>query len=120
MNSSFLYQIPGPVILATLFVVMVVANWLGFFVKQKQFKQKAAAAEGLGSVEGSLLGLLALLLSFTFSMSASKHDTRRQVIIEEANDIGTVILRCDLYQDSVRKQLRADFGGIPGSTHRLL
>jgi hypothetical protein len=41
-------------------------------------------------------------------MSASKFDTRRQLIVEEANDIGTTILRCDLYPDSIRNLFRAD------------
>jgi hypothetical protein len=41
-------------------------------------------------------------------MSASKFDTRRQLIVEEASDIGTAILRYDLYPDSVRTRLGAD------------
>lgn len=55
-----------------------------------------------------LLGLLGLLLAFTFSMSNSRYDTRRQLVIEEANNIGTVILRTDIYPDSVRKLLRSN------------
>lgn len=53
--------------------------------------------------------MLALLLSFTFGISASKNDGRRQVIVHEANNISTAILRCDLYPDSTRKALRIDF-----------
>jgi hypothetical protein len=108
MSSSFLFQVPELVIVAILFMAMILANYLGFYIKQRQFKQQPGSQDGLGSVEGSLLGLLALLLSFTFSMSAAKNDSRRQVIIQEANDIGTVILRCDLYPDSMRQLLRAD------------
>ena len=32
-----------------------------------------------------------------------------QITVDEANDIGTAILRCDMYPDSVRNPLRADF-----------
>lgn len=53
----------------------------------------------INPIEGSLLGLLALLLAFTFSMSASRYEARRTVVLSEANNIGTVILRCDLYPD---------------------
>ncbi|HPH47558.1 MAG TPA: hypothetical protein PKU83_11140, partial [Chryseolinea sp.] len=60
----------------------------------------------LSAINGTLLGLLGLLLAFTFSMASARFDTRRQLIIEEANDIGTVILRTDIYPDSVRKVLR--------------
>jgi flagellar biosynthesis regulator FlaF len=60
----------------------------------------------INPIEGSLLGLLALLLAFTFGMSASRYETRRAVMLSEANNIGTVILRCDLYPDSTRNKLR--------------
>jgi hypothetical protein len=65
--------------------------------------------KNMGVAEGSLLGLLALLLSFTFSMSSSRHDKRINIIVEEANNIGTAILRADLYPDSIRKAFRHDF-----------
>ena len=65
--------------------------------------------KSIGALEGSLLGLLALLLSFTFSMSSSRHERRVQVIVEEANDIGTAVLRADLYPDSIRNEFRKDF-----------
>lgn len=59
-----------------------------------------------GPINGTLLALLGLLLAFTFSMSNSRYDSRRQLVIEEANDIGTVILRTDIYPDSMRQLLR--------------
>lgn len=107
--NSFLFHTPAILICGLLFVLMIAFNRLGFYLLQTASKKDPNAAEGLGAVEGSLLGLLALLLSFTFSMSASKSDTRRQIIVQEANDIGTAILRCDLYPDSSRKQLKALF-----------
>ena len=60
----------------------------------------------LGAINGTLLGLLGLLLAFTFSMASSRFDSRRQLVIEEANDIGTVILRTDFFPDSTRRLLR--------------
>ena len=41
---------------------------------------------------GSILGLLAFLLAFTFSLAAARFDTRRQTVLEEANAIGTTFL----------------------------
>jgi hypothetical protein len=43
------------------------------------------------------MGMLGLLLAFTFGMSNDRYNKRRDLIIEEANDIGTAILRADLY-----------------------
>jgi hypothetical protein len=108
--NSFLFQTPAILICGLLFLLMIASNRLGYYVVQRANQQGAGTAgEGLGAIEGSLLGLLALLLSFTFSMSASKSDTRRQIIVQEANDIGTAILRCDLYPDSARSKLKPMF-----------
>lgn len=105
--SNSLFQIPAIIIAGGLFVLMIGMNYVGYCLRK--LKDPERATDGLGPVEGSLLGLLALLLSFTFSMSAGKSDSRRQVIVQEANNIGTAILRCDLYPDSTRRALKADF-----------
>jgi len=63
----------------------------------------------MGSIEGSILGVMSLLLGFTFSVAVSKYEARRHLVVEEANEIGTAILRCDMYPDSIRDPLRADF-----------
>ncbi len=46
-----------------------------------------------GSVLGSLLGLLALLLSFTFGMATQRYEARRLLMIEDAGTIGTLYMR---------------------------
>lgn len=43
----------------------------------------------------TLLGLLALLLSFTFSMAIGRYEDRRKIVVNEANAIGTAFLRAD-------------------------
>jgi len=53
--------------------------------------------------------LLFFLLAFTFGMSGSRYDSRRTIVVEEANDIGTAILRSDLYPDTERTLFRKDF-----------
>jgi hypothetical protein len=45
---------------------------------------------------GAVLGLLAFMLAFTFSMAASRFDARRQAVLHEANAIGTTYLRTRL------------------------
>lgn len=44
----------------------------------------------------AVLGLLAFILAFTFSMAATRFDARRQAMLEEANAIGTTYLRSRL------------------------
>ncbi|MDB5155466.1 MAG: hypothetical protein JWR50_173 [Mucilaginibacter sp.] len=109
--NTFLYQTPALVISIVLFILIILSNRAGFVVQQREAKKYPdKQIGGLGPIEGSLLGLLALLLSFTFSLSASKNDIRRDIIVEEANDISTAISRCDLYPDTVRKELHSLFG----------
>lgn len=67
------------------------------------------ATVGLGTVEGAVFGLLALLVAFTFSGAAARFDTRRQLIVEETNDIGTAYLRLDLLPPSAQPALRESF-----------
>ncbi|MGE3622629.1 MAG: hypothetical protein AB7H77_01970 [Bdellovibrionales bacterium] len=50
-------------------------------------------ATHVGALQTAILGLLALLLSFTFAMSISRFDTRREMVLEEANAIKATYLR---------------------------
>jgi hypothetical protein len=104
-----LYHIDSRILAVLLFAGIILCYFMG--LKALQYKQKSNPSHepsGIGAFESAMLGLISLLLAFTFNMSASHYDTRRQVLLNEINDIGTVILRCDLYPDSVRSQLRND------------
>lgn len=101
--------IPAPFLAIPFLLLLIFTNYLGYRFKTRYIKRFPGIEHvGIGPTEGSLLGLTALLLSFTFSMSATKYELRRQQLVSEINYIGATILRCDLYPDSVRKLLRAD------------
>ena len=58
-----------------------------------------ARSQGRGSVstlEGSILGLLALIIAFTFAVALSRFEARRGSVLNEANAIGTTALRARL------------------------
>jgi hypothetical protein len=65
--------------------------------------------EGAGAVEAAVFALLGLLLAFTFSGAADRFNERRQLIVEEANAIGTAYLRLDLLPPPAREPLRELF-----------
>jgi len=67
------------------------------------------ARAGLGAVEGAVFGLIGLLLAFTFSGASARFDTRRQLVVEEANAIGTAYLRLDLLPASAQPAIRQNF-----------
>lgn len=64
------------------------------------------ARAGLGAIEGAVFGLMGLLVAFTFSGAASRFDVRRQLIVEEANAIGTAYLRIDLLPAGAQPAMR--------------
>jgi hypothetical protein len=55
--------------------------------------------------EAALLGLLALLIGFTFAMAVSRFDIRRQLIVEEANAIEATALRAGYLDPPVRDRI---------------
>ena len=79
-----------------------------------------APSPGVGPVEGAVFGLLGLLIAFTFSGAASRFDARRQLIVEETNNIGTAYLRLDLLPSDARWSERfARARATKGWTSRL-
>jgi hypothetical protein len=110
LHPSFLTRFPSFQITLAVIFLMIGFYWLGRFAFKKVIKINPELRDkNSGMVVGSLLGLLALMLSFTFSLSNSRYDRRMAVVVEEANIIGTAVLRADLYPDSLRSLLRAEF-----------
>jgi ABC-type glycerol-3-phosphate transport system permease component len=66
--------------------------------------------EGFGTVEGALFALLGLLIAFTFSAAADRFNRRRELVVTEANAIGTAYLRLDLLPAPAQPLLRRTFG----------
>ncbi len=62
-----------------------------------------------GLLDGAIYALLGLLIAFTFSGAASRFDHRRELVIEEANTIGTTYLRLDLLPTDAQPALRTLF-----------
>ncbi len=56
----------------------------------------------VGAMAGSVVGLFAFLLAFTFGLAAARYETRRQAVLDEANAIGTTYLRTRLLPEPQR------------------
>lgn len=67
----------------------------------------AASSAELGAVQGAILGLLGLLLAFSFAAAGGRFLERQDMIVAEANTIGTAWLRADLLDEPQRSELRA-------------
>ena len=105
---SYLNEIDAWKISIFILVIVLTSVLLGSFVgKSKKIKGEYLTESS--NVYGSLFGLLALILAFTYSMSIDRYDTRRQIIIQESNTISTALLRADLYPENERLLFRNDF-----------
>ncbi len=60
-------------------------------------------------IDSAVLALLGLLLGFQFAGAATRLENRRQVVVKEANAIGTAYLRIDLLPPDEQPQLRELF-----------
>lgn len=110
-QQELLYGYSSIAIAVALFIVIIAFNELGYRVGRfVQSKTDDEVKTLTGSIQASILGLLALLLSFTFSMSMQRFDNRSLALIDEANAIGTALLRVQLlpgqYQDDVNESFR--------------
>jgi hypothetical protein len=78
-----------------LFVSMLACLEVGYRVGRSKVEEHPAAHDGIGTIEAAIFALLGLLLGFSFSGATARFDARRQLIIAEANAIGTAYLRLD-------------------------
>jgi hypothetical protein len=76
---------------------------------RRRAQDPEGALPASGAVEGAVFGLLGLLIAFAFSGAASRFDARRELVVQEANAIGTAYLRLDLLPEGPREALRAKF-----------
>ena len=91
------------------FVLLLIELGWRLGTKRRQLSKEEEKAP-IGAAVGSTLGLLAFLLAFTFGMAAARFDNRKQMVLQEANAIGTTYLRVDFLpeamQDEARRLLR--------------
>jgi len=109
MNLPF-FQLPPFFMVLVIFSLVIIFIWLGYAFNKKRTKRYPEVLNQIpGAIEGSVVGIMSLLLGFTFSFVVSRYEARRQLIVDEMVSTNTAIFRCDLFPDSTRKLLRADF-----------
>jgi hypothetical protein len=108
MKFSLFHRTDSITLCLFLFAGMFLAFFVGKYVAKIR-KSKPEVNGEMKSLQGALLALLGLILAFSFGISGSRYEQARSILVEEANDIGTAVLRADLYNDSVRKVFRKHF-----------
>ena len=100
MPSSPLDAVPiwGVFVLAVLMILVAADSGFRFGQYQRARGEDEKEAP-VGAMVGSTLGLLAFILAFTFSLAATRFDTRRSLLLDEANAVGTTYLRAATLPD---------------------
>jgi hypothetical protein len=101
--SEHFYGVDSFVIAGVLFVSMAIVVELGFRIGlRRQQAESADSKSHINAIQSSMLGVLALLLGFTFSQALQRFDQRSEAVVEEANAIGTALLRAQFLPEAVR------------------
>src|SRR5262245_15194612 len=88
-------------------VAIVLAEECGYRLGRARGRRADSESDSpVGAMVAAELGLLAFLLAFTFGIASSRFDTRRQVLLDEANAIGTTYLRAAMLPEPQRAEVR--------------
>jgi hypothetical protein len=91
--------------LALALVVIIGASTVaGILVGRRLRDRPGVSIEPVGVVQGALLGLVGLLLAFGLTMAVGRYETRRALVVQEANTIGTTYLRAQLLPEPARSE----------------
>jgi len=100
----------GALFAGGLFLGILLMMQVGRYVRVRlSGKDIESTSAGLTALEGALFGLMSLILAFCFSGAGLRFDARRQLIIEEANCIGTAYLRLSLLPTQAQQDLQEKF-----------
>lgn len=96
------------------FVTLLLSREFGTYLRRRRNRraQLASGAQGEGEDKDdsfamtAVLSLLALLIGFTFSLALGRYDDRRNLVVKEANAIGTTWLRADLLAPEDAERMR--------------
>jgi hypothetical protein len=88
------------VFVLVIFLMLAFAE-IGFRLGLRLHEANDVARKGqIGGIQAAVLGLLGLLLGFSFAMAVERFDTRRGLVVHEANAIGTTHLRASLLPEA--------------------
>lgn len=106
--NELMYGHNSLAIVTGLLICMMLSAELGYRVGRRR---SARASENIRSqvntVLAAMLGLLALLLGFTYSLALQRYEDRSQAVVSEANAIGTAYLRTNLLPGELRSDIQA-------------
>jgi len=99
----------APLVWLALLGSMLLSMKAGMRLRARHLRASPGDSTGFAAVHGAAFALMGLMIAFTFSGAASRFDHRRDLIVQEANDIGTAYLRIGLLPEATQAPLQAKF-----------
>ncbi len=88
-------------------LLVLVSIEFGYLLGKARHRRRPEEKESpVGTMVGSTLGLLAFMLAFTFGLAFSRYDDRREMVLDEANAIGTAHLRAGFLPTPAKSEAR--------------
>lgn len=89
-----LYEFSTAFVVISLPVVLIIGIELGHWLGRR-FAGRVTdeAQDHIRTMKAALLGMISLLLAFTFSQALERFNARSAAVVDEANAIGTAVLR---------------------------
>ena len=109
-NTELLDIVPLWALLIGVILIVLLSGEVGFRVGRLRARRAHEMETPVGEMVAATLGLLAFILGFTFGLAATRYDTKRQLLVDEANAVGTTYLRAEMLperRDEIRALLRA-------------
>ena len=78
------------------------ATLLGLWIGRRLRKRGDTLREPLGVLQGSILGVVGLVLAFGLALAVGRYEARRAVVVDDANAIGTAYLRAQTLPEPIR------------------
>lgn len=106
------FRLSTPSLGLLLIVVLAGSVVVGVLAGRRLRDRPGTRHETAGVIQATLLGLVGLLLAFGMSMAVGRYESRRALVVQEANDIGTAYLRAQLLvepESSQSTQLLAEY-----------
>ena len=105
--TDVLYVIPAWLIALVLGLLVVATIAGGYHLGCRTHPQASESSRGVFvAFVAAVLGLLGLLLAFSFAMAVTRYDLRTALVLREANAIGTAYLRTSVVEEPARGLLQ--------------
>lgn len=97
------------IVLAIVYLVLLLgAVEIGRWLAARHLNSGREQVMDTGAIQGAMLGLLALLLGFSFGGASDRFVERQDLVVADANAISTAWLRAGLLSDDDAQSLRSD------------